>query len=294
MSILRLIITISTVFWLVNCFDSSKRNNENNILSNNNHRRLDNLNFESQLRTFVASDVIHNNKKNKNKKDKIRNSCNDKLIDPNSEEGLYLLENNLASESDYAYSVPLYYEASNNGALCLDGSVPRYYFRAGNKTNKYFIYFAGGAWCSALTKHIACGWDSCQDRAMTSFGSTIVDPTNDAPYLLLPTSSRQYFSSNKEINPLMYDWNIIYVMYCDGSSFSSNMNKPIKTINDINENYLYYRGHRILNAVINNVLINKNMSNATDIVIGGCSSGALSVYLHIDYMLFVIYIIKTT
>lgn len=207
-------------------------------------------------------------------------SCNDHLIHPNSREASLLN----ATESEYAYSVPLYEAASKDGAVCLDGSVPRYYFRPGDAGSKYFIYLAGGAWCSALTKHIACGWNSCQDRAVTSDGSTVADPTAFGPFMLLPSSTRQYFSSDPTINPLMYNWNVAYAVYCDGSSFGSDMSEPVETINDNNNELLYYRGHRVLSAIIDDLLMNRNMSNASDIVLGGCSSGGLSVYLHVDYV----------
>ena len=45
---------------------------------------------------------------------------------------------------------------------------------------------------------------------------------------------------------------------------------------------IYYRGHRILRAMIPYVLANEGVADATDVVISGCSAGGLSTFLHAD------------
>ena len=179
--------------------------------------------------------------------------CNDELIKPGSADD---------TGEPPAYEVKLIEEASLTGAACLDGSPPAYYFRANNDTNikKYFIYLAGGAWCSGISRHIACGWDDCYSRSKKPTGST----TFDEPYMQLPSNSRQYFSMNPDINPLLYNWNFIYVIYCDGSSFSSNLTDPI--IYD--DTPLYFRGIRNLEAVLKHALLYQGMDEATDIILG--------------------------
>merc|ERR1712113_966838 len=106
-------------------------------------------------------------------------------------------------------------------------------------------------------------------RSSGNMGSTL----NDEPYQQLPSNSRQYFSTDPSINPLSYNWNIAYTRYCDGASYSNNLDDPV-FITEKNVT-LYFRGHRNLMAIIDDLLINKNMMNATDIIIGGCSSGGL-------------------
>ena len=55
------------------------------------------------------------------------------------------LRHQLSSDdiSDLCYAVPLTKAAQNKGALCIDGSVPRYYWRNGTQTKKFQIYFQG-------------------------------------------------------------------------------------------------------------------------------------------------------
>ena len=212
----------------------------------------------------------------------FHDQCNDALLKPGS-----LDTNEIA-----AYHVSLIDAMDENtgiGAKCLDGSPAAYYYRPtpGVDTNdsslfaatKYLIYLSGGAWCSPVYgNHIACGWNDCYTRSSTNMGSTIYDE----PYMSLPSSSRQYFSTDKVINPLMYNWNVAYTRYCDGASYANNLDEPILVPNK--NISLYFRGHRNLIAIMDDLLSNKGMINATDIVIAGCSSGALAVFLNLDFM----------
>lgn len=48
----------------------------------------------------------------------------------------------------------------------------------------------------------------------------------------------------------------MYIKYCDGASFSGNN----ETVTSYNGTYsLYFRGHRILNAIIQDLLTNRGM-----------------------------------
>ena len=47
---------------------------------------------------------------------------------------------------------------------------------------------------------------------------------------------------------------------------------------------LWFRGHRNLIAILDDLLYNKGMMKATDIIVGGCSSGGLAVFLNIDFI----------
>ena len=45
---------------------------------------------------------------------------------------------------------------------------------------------------------------------------------------------------------------------------------------------IYYRGRAILDAEIASLLQDRGMSQATDVVVSGCSAGGLATYLHCD------------
>jgi O-palmitoleoyl-L-serine hydrolase len=98
-------------------------------------------------------------------------------------------------------------------------------------------------------------------------------------------------SASPEINPLMYNWNKIFVGYCDGSSFSSENPFPVPVLGkdgdhliENEQHYIYYGGHFILDAVYEMFHRVHRMSTASDVVITGSSAGGLSVIMHIDYL----------
>jgi len=77
----------------------------------------------------------------------------------------------------------------------------------------------------------------------------------------------------------MWNWNTVYLPYCDGGSFSGNAPKPVK----VGKQTIYYRGALILKAVKNDLVKHYGFNHATDLVISGASAGALATYHHADW-----------
>ena len=93
------------------------------------------------------------------------------------------------------------------------------------------------------------------------------------------------FSFSSEINPVMYNWNKVYVGYCDGSSFSSRRPDSVPVViggKTIPGASLHFKGNYILEAIYDMLLVQNNMNTASEVVISGSSAGGLSVILHID------------
>eukprot|EP01084_Bolivina_argentea_P044960 82751_1 len=181
------------------------------------------------------------------------------------------------NQQSLAYRIYLETAANTMGALCLDGSTPDIYYRPGfdNGINKFQISFASGGWCSGLGDYnyiYVPSMDNCYHRSQTNLGTTL----NDKPYMTLGS----YMSDNATINPLSYNWNTIFVKYCDGSSFMSNRTDPII----YNNTKLYFRGFSILNGVFKYLIEEYKLLNATDILISGGSAGALTAYLNANYI----------
>ncbi len=93
--------------------------------------------------------------------------------------------------------------------MCLDGSPPGYYFRAGegNGTNKWIIHLEGGGWC--------INESACYDRSKTDLGSSKNWPPSGAAY--------GFLSDNGSVNPDFFNWNVVYAKYCDGASFAGSV-----------------------------------------------------------------------
>jgi len=84
------------------------------------------------------------------------------------------------------------------------------------------------------------------------------------------------FSRDPKQNPLMYDWTLVYLPYCDGGSFTGDAMSSAAP-------NLYFYGLGIREAVVASVKEMYGFDQATDVVIGGCSAGGLAAYLHADW-----------
>lgn len=96
-------------------------------------------------------------------------------------------------------------------AKCLDGSPPAYYIKRGHGEgrNKYIVFFEGGGWCYNL--------DNCYQRSFKDLGSSRRYPS------CLPFSDMKYYiSPDPTNNPMMWNWNIVRVKYCDATSYSGD------------------------------------------------------------------------
>lgn len=154
--------------------------------------------------------------------------------------------------------------AEQSGAKCLDGSAPGYYYRqgSGDGAKKWYIHHEGGGWCTDL--------DDCLGRSKTSLGSSASFPAT-------ANLGGGYFSEDPSVNPMMYNWNSVYLKYCDGGSFSG-LNTSTTLHGGVE---LHFRGKAVLNAMQQDLLA-KGLSESTDVVISGCSAGGLATFLHVD------------
>uniref|UniRef100_A0A7S4KBS0 Pectin acetylesterase n=1 Tax=Guillardia theta TaxID=55529 RepID=A0A7S4KBS0_GUITH len=151
-----------------------------------------------------------------------------------------------------------------SSALCLDGSTYAYGFREGRGSGRYkwVIHLQGGSWCATEKE--------CLDRRGTSLGTRIgwegsMEPAGP-------------MSEDSDINPLMYNWNVVFMPTCDGSSFLSDRAGPLL----VNETSLYMRGHAIFRDTILHLLHYQRLTDARVVVLTGCSSGALGALLNLD------------
>jgi len=155
--------------------------------------------------------------------------------------------------------------AERAGAVCLDGTPPVYYLRrgSGSGVNKWYLHHQGGGWCESL--------DDCVARSKTDLGSS-------SKYPATASMTDGYFSTDAAVNPLMYNWNHVLLMYCDGASFSGNN----ATVAVHKGTKLHFRGQRIREAIEQDLLQNQGLGNASDLIVSGCSAGGLATFLHTD------------
>ncbi|XP_050233690.1 pectin acetylesterase 7 [Mercurialis annua] len=151
--------------------------------------------------------------------------------------------------------------AKARGAVCLDGSAPAYHYDKGygSGINSWIVHMEGGGWCDDL--------ESCSQRRNTYKGSSLkMEKTMGFSGIL---------GGKQSANPDFYNWNRIKIKYCDGSSFTGDVEAVDPKTN------LYFRGERVWRAVIDELLA-KGMKNAQNAILSGCSAGGLASILHCD------------
>ncbi|XP_074270401.1 pectin acetylesterase 8-like [Silene latifolia] len=152
-------------------------------------------------------------------------------------------------------------DAVAKGGVCLDGSPPAYHFHKGFGAgiNNWLIHMEGGAWCNSPTK--------CLERTLDRLGSSSLMTTNYTFSGIL--------SNQAKYNPDFYNWNRIKVRYCDGSSYTGD-------VEDVDPNAkVYYRGARLWRAIMDDLLA-KGMKDAQNAILAGCSAGGLGAILQCD------------
>ncbi|XP_009776988.1 pectin acetylesterase 8-like isoform X1 [Nicotiana sylvestris] len=148
------------------------------------------------------------------------------------------------------------------GAVCLDGSAPAFNFHPGTGSGVYnwLIQLQGGGWCDSAS--------DCQDRATNGYGTS------------KNISKIGYFmgvlSNDSQLNPDFYNWNRIKVRYCDGSSYTGDIEEVDPATN------LHFRGARIFKAIMDELLYHKGMIYAENAILSGTSAGGLGAILHCD------------
>ncbi|XBI69326.1 hypothetical protein VPH35_048406 [Triticum aestivum] len=153
--------------------------------------------------------------------------------------------------------------AQEKGAVCLDGTPPGYHLQrgSGDGSNRWLIHLEGGGWCSTIK--------DCSNRRMYALGSSnFMKPMRFAGAGILGSDQLQ--------NPDFYNWNKVFVRYCDGASFSGDAEGRAQ-----DGSTLHFRGLRIYQAVIDE-LMEKGLANATQALLTGCSAGGLATILHCD------------
>nr|GME01637.1 pectin acetylesterase 8-like [Ipomoea batatas] len=151
------------------------------------------------------------------------------------------------------------------GAVCLDGSPPAYLFGEGFGEGKqrWIVYLMGGEWCSNIFE--------CKNRKTSHLGSSLPKYWNDSKF-----NFQGILDFDQTQNPDFYSWNKVAVRYCDGSSFTGDIESVDPTTG------LHFRGRRIFDAVVEDLLVNRGMKDATHAFLTGGSAGGLSVMIHCD------------
>jgi len=170
----------------------------------------------------------------------------------------------LAAATPGEINATLYSLGADGDAKCIDGSPAAFYHRpgTGSGVNKWVVFHEGGGWCISLS--------DCRARAGTVLGSSVNFTTELA-------MRDQLLSSNVTKNPLLHNWNVVYLSYCDGGSFVGDA-----VANDA-QGALHFRGRAIKEATLAALLAHYKLASASEVVVSGSSAGGLAAFIHADW-----------
>ena len=167
-----------------------------------------------------------------------------------------------------------------SGGKCLDGSNYKFLITRGqgDGIDKFMFYFEGAAFCQKKLESSI--WEEYYSKLSTKEGSSNSSYWGDNG--TNTTSSRGYgwFSSMKEYNPYFWNYNKIYLISCDGSFYQGSLDEPI-----------IYKGSKIWIRGLNNTLAtikyleqHYGLLNASEVIIGGESSGGTAAIVWSSYL----------
>ncbi|XP_009797415.1 pectin acetylesterase 8-like [Nicotiana sylvestris] len=147
------------------------------------------------------------------------------------------------------------------GGVCLDGTPPAYHLDRGSGTglDNWVISIEGGGWCQNITH--------CLQRKNSRLGSSAK--------MGKQVAFSGIMSNDPKFNPEFYNWNRVSVRYCDGGSFTGDVEAVDPATG------LHYRGARIFEAIMADLLA-QGMSTVENAILSGCSAGGLASILHCD------------
>ncbi|CAN4087153.1 unnamed protein product [Withania somnifera] len=169
---------------------------------------------------------------------------------------------NVTLDIDEAYYVSktILENAVSKGAVCLDGSPPVYHFEPGfgEGAQNWLVQLSGGEWCRTV--------EACVDRSKSVLGSS----RNMEPWLF-----KGIFSKSQTANSDFYNWNKVFVRYCDGGGFTGDVEYVDPATN------LHFRGARIFEAVMADLLA-RGLKEAKNALLSGSSAGGYPAMLYCD------------
>ena len=172
------------------------------------------------------------------------------------------------------------------GALTPRGEAPSIELNA-TGSKGWVIHMSGGGWGfrkNTSTSGAADTWvrdGTSSGPLREEVGQLSAQPEYSGCYMfcdgILSTDAAQ--------NPLFYEFNKVFIPINDGTSFTGNLDQPIPA--SVPPKYphkwpIYLRGGRIITAVMSFLMKDHGMSDATDVIITGGSSGGMAVYLNCD------------
>jgi len=162
-----------------------------------------------------------------------------------------LVEDDIHEKPSTAIDSRLFHKFSNDpAALCNDGSRADFFIRkTPTNSTSWLIFLEGGDMCY--------DGQTCGQRNATS-------PTQMTSTLGRESmEGRGITSADPKISPHFWDSNVVVIHYCSSDMWTGNASA------DTNIMHLHFIGSRIIFSVVNDLLDDYGLNNATNILLGG-------------------------
>jgi hypothetical protein len=173
-------------------------------------------------------------------------------------------------------------DSNTTGAKCLDGSDYQFYIQKGydDGQDKLIFFFDGGGWCSS--KYYNSTLESCFQRSFTYLGSSeygisqLIRNFFGKSFLLRRLIP--FLSSDSIVNPSFYNWNKVFLSYCDGRGFVGYNKEPLLHKNK----KLYFRGYNNTIGALN--YVKEKFPNLENLIISGTSAGGVASLYYTNFI----------
>ncbi len=164
-------------------------------------------------------------------------------------------------------------EITNSKAKCMDGS--NYKFLKsngfGSGKNSYLIYFEAGGFC---------GGDfydpDSQNYALEYCAKRLGDHLSSNKFTFIQKYFIKYYarylSNSWFFNPNFYNWNKIYVKYCDGALYIATKEDPVI----YNNKTMFIRGEDNVKSVLEYLQKETSFTKAENVLVSGSSAGGIA------------------
>lgn len=164
----------------------------------------------------------------------------------------------------------------STGARCLDGTNYKFFYSqgSGSGADKFILFWEGGAFCGTDGLEF---FASCLQRSSFTLGSSKTYTTGEEKNFDFPLG---FLSNSQDDNPDFWNWNKIYIAYCDGSNHQGYLEEPV----EVDGQKLWFRGYNNTKAVLKYAQENLGLFESTKIILSGSSAGAQAFYMWANYL----------
>jgi len=154
-------------------------------------------------------------------------------------------------------------ESTSPGGRCMDGTMAGYYIREGTNPSLFVIDLKGGGGCSTQ--------ETCDARINSVVGTS--------KNWNLDMVGKSFLDQDCDKNPDFCEATAVHIPYCTSDAHRGTNDQP----SDLSFGY-YFDGHLNFVAIIEKLVAEKGLGDATHVLLTGGSAGAIGALFNVDWL----------